>query len=66
MKEHIVGREVVEIARSLVLAGTYNSQVIKEVIRVEMVYNPDVFNVGIPERELDQLVTLGMLQAMKN
>jgi hypothetical protein len=61
-----VGREVVEISRALVLGGTYNPQVIKEVIRVEIVYNPDVFNVGIPERELDQLVTLGMLQAMKN
>ena len=66
MKEHSVGREVVEISRALVLGGAYNPQVIKEVIRVEMVYNPDVFNVGIPERELDQLVTLGMLQAMKN
>ena len=61
-----MGREIGEITRALILGGTSNLQVIKDVIREEMFYNPDVFDVGIPERELNQLVTLGMLQAMKN
>lgn len=52
----------IEISKSLTLSGTISTEMIKDVIRIET----NVFNIPISDKELNQLVITGMLEAMRN